>query len=102
MRDGASSTEFRSLSIERCSVVGEDPTSRVKGVIVLEGMGLNNVSIRNSVSRMPPEEARPLKDGTGFLVLYLSSGSFIGSSMDSNSRRNRARWKTGFARSPVT
>jgi len=101
IRDGASSTEVRSVSTERCSVVGEG-TSRVKGVIVFEGMGLNNVSIKNSVSRIPPEEARPSKDGKPFLRLYFSSGSLFGSSINSNSRRNRARWKAGLAKSPVT
>lgn len=100
-REGASSTEVRSLSIEGCSV-GVEGMSLVKGVTVLEGMGLNNVSIRNSVSRMPPEEARPSKEGKCCLGLYLSSGSLSGSSIDSNSRRKRARWKPGLARSPVT
>jgi hypothetical protein len=33
-----------SFSTERCSAVGEGSTSRVKGIIALDGMGLNSAS----------------------------------------------------------
>lgn len=71
----------------------------MKGDAITEGTGLNIVSMRNSVARTLWEEAKPLKDDPGNLI---SLELPLGFSIDSNSRKNFARWNPGFDNRPET